>query len=280
VLDLADPGTLKAFLGRHGLSVDKRLGQHFLCSSRVVGAIAERLSLCQGILEIGPGPGVITTVVSESAEKTIAIEIDDRMIEALAESAPKAEVRKLDALKSDLGAILDELPEPRGLVSNLPYYITGPLLTRIAEAKAGYSKAVLMMQKEVADRVLAKERTSERGSLSVYLQSQFEIEKVISAPAGSFVPPPKVDSTVLEFRPLPETPSNEFFKLVRLGFAQPRKTLANNLVTGYRITRDQALAWIQTAGLPELARPQELRLEEWHRLTDQSITGASESLDR
>lgn len=270
MLDLSDPGTLKAFLGRHGLRADKRLGQHFLCSSKVVKAIAERLSLCRGILEIGPGPGVITTVVSEAAEKTIAIEIDDRMIEALGESAPRTDVRKLDALRADLEEILAELPEPRGLVSNLPYYITGPLLTRIAEAKGGYSKAVLMMQKEVAERVLAGPRTSERGSLSVFLQSQFEIERVVNAPAGSFLPPPKVDSTVLEFRPLAQSPSADFFRLVRLGFAQPRKTLANNLAAGFRIDRDRALAWMEEAGLPALARPQELSLEEWSRLAETS----------
>lgn len=268
MLDLTDAGTLKAFLGRYGLSADKRLGQHFLCSSRVVNAIEERLSLCKGVLEIGPGPGVITSRISAFAEKSIAIELDDRMIEALRESAPNVEVRQQDALKADLTAILQELPEPRGLVSNLPYYITGPLLTVIAEAKQSYSKAVLMMQKEVAERVLAGHKTSERGSLSVYLQSQFEIEKVVSAPAGAFLPPPKVDSSVLQFTPKPMDIEDQtgYFKLVRLSFTQPRKTLSNNLVAGFSITRDVALQWIASAGLGELARPQELSLEEWKRL--------------
>lgn len=266
MLDLTDPGTLKAFLSRHGLSADKRLGQHFLCSSRVVDAIEKRLSLCQGILEIGPGPGVITSRISAFAKRAIAIELDARMVEALGESAPQVEVRQEDALKADLPGILQELPEPRGLVSNLPYYITGPLLTRIAEARAHYSVAVLMMQREVADRVLAGPRTSERGSLSVYLQSQFQIEKVVAAPAGAFLPPPKVDSTVLELRPLSSDLPESYFKLVRLGFTQPRKTLVNNLMAGHRTTREEALAWVQASGLPELARPQELSLEEWRRL--------------
>jgi len=268
VLDLTDPSALKAFLGRHGLSANKRLGQHFLCSSRVVEAIAARLSSCRGVLEIGPGPGVITTRVSEFAERTIAIELDDSMLDALSESAPKAEVRKADALKVDLTAMLDELPEPRGLVSNLPYYITGPLLTRIAEARSGYSKAILMMQKEVAERVLAPAKASERGSLSVYLQSQFQISKVVSVPAGAFLPPPKVDSMVLEFIPLAVERPAEFFRLVRLAFAQPRKTLANNLAAGFNVPRDQALEWIQGAGLGDLSRPQELELEAWDRLAD------------
>jgi 16S rRNA (adenine1518-N6/adenine1519-N6)-dimethyltransferase len=218
-------------------------------------------------LEIGPGPGVITSRVSKFAEKAIAIELDEGMIGALGESAPDVEVREADALKADLLSILRELPEPIGLVSNLPYYITGPLLTRIAEARSGYSKAVLMMQKEVADRVLAPARSSERGSLSVFLQSQFNIDKVVSAPAGAFLPPPKVDSTVLEFVPNGSHHSDHFFRLVRLGFAQPRKTLANNLVAGLHITREEALEGIANTGLGELARPQELTLAEWERLS-------------
>lgn len=267
MLDLTDPGTLKAFLGRHGLSADKRLGQHFLCSSRVVNAITERLSSCSGILEIGPGPGVITSKIGKIAKKAIAIELDSGMITALAESAPEVDVRQLDALTANLSDILAELPEPRGLVSNLPYYITGPLLTRIAEARQGYLKAILMMQKEVAERVLAVPKTSARGSLSVYLQSQFEIERVISAPGGAFIPPPKVDSMVLEFRPLPVLRSDSFFKLVRKGFTQPRKTLVNNLVSGYGKTRVEALEILERAQLAELVRPQEMTLEQWEQLS-------------
>lgn len=266
MVDLTDPGSLKAFLGRHGLTADKRLGQHFLCSSRVVGAIAERLSACQGVLEIGPGPGVLTATIGAVVPKMIAIELDETMISALAESAPTVDVRKADALKADLSALLGELSCPRGLVSNLPYYITGPLLTRIAEARQHYDVAVLMMQKEVAERVLAGPKTSERGSLSVYLQSQFQIEKVVSAPAGAFLPPPKVDSMVLQFRPLLEDPSDHFFKLVRFGFAQPRKTIVNNLVGGYHIDRATAVEATLKAGLSEPARPQELTLSEWQAL--------------
>jgi 16S rRNA (adenine1518-N6/adenine1519-N6)-dimethyltransferase len=265
-LNLAEPGALKAFLGRHGLTASKGLGQHFLCSRTVVKAIEERFSRFQGLLEIGPGPGVLTAPLSETVEKIIALEVDDRMIAALQDSAPRADVRKSDALKADLAAILEELPEPRGVVSNLPYYITGPLLTRIAEARGHYAKAVLMMQKEVAERVLAAPKTSARGSLSVFLQLQFEIEKVASAPAGAFLPPPKVDSTVLQFVPketgLTDEEEKALFRLVRVGFTQPRKTLANNM-TGLGIKREEALERIQSIGLLETARPQELTLDEW-----------------
>jgi 16S rRNA (adenine1518-N6/adenine1519-N6)-dimethyltransferase len=131
-----------------------------------------------------------------------------------------------------------------------------------------YEVAVLMMQKEVAQRVTAGPGSSSRGSLSVYLQAHHEIAALIDAPAGAFLPPPKVDSRVLVFRPRPEDPAldESFFALVRKGFVQPRKTLANNLVAGFGLTRDQATVWVEAAGLGEKARPQELSLEEWRRL--------------
>jgi 16S rRNA (adenine1518-N6/adenine1519-N6)-dimethyltransferase len=264
-LNLADPSTLKAFLQRRGLWARKGLGQHFLCSAKVVEGIVSRCMGCAGVLEIGPGPGVLTTTLS-SFSRVIALEVDQAMIEALGESAPLADVRKLDALKADLPAILTELPTPRAVVSNLPYYITGPLLTAIAGASPCFDKAVLMMQKEVAQRVAAPAGSSARGSLSVFLQSQFAISKVLDVPAGAFYPPPKVDSTVLEFVPFPSRPGEALFGFVRVGFAQPRKTLANNLSAGLGVPREDALLWLRSCGLDERIRAQELSLEDWKGL--------------
>ena len=250
----------------HGLVADKGLGQHFLCSAPAVEAIVDRLTPYKGLVEIGPGLGVLTGPLSEKAERLVALELDERMARLLTFSAPKAEVRIADALKIDLEEVLNELPSPRAVVSNLPYYITGALLTRIAEAWEHLQGAVLMMQKEVADRVAAPPGNSSRGSLSVYLQAHFEIERVCQVAASAFLPPPKVDSTVLEFRPKTDRYSEDFFRLVRFGFAQPRKTLLNNLVAGYRVERAAAAEWIRTAELKETARPAELTLEEWQQL--------------
>lgn len=268
-MDLTSPAVLRALLDRHGLGAKKSLGQHFLCSASVVRAIVARTEGFKGVLEIGPGPGVLTRPVSEAAEKTIALELDPRMREVLHESAPKAEIREADALEADLRAILSELPGPRVVVSNLPYYITGPLITRIAEARKHWNRAILMMQKEVATRVLAPPMNSDRGSLSVYLQLQFAIEKVGEAPAGAFLPPPKVDSTVLQFTPvdvgLEPTEEEGAFRLIRSAFRQPRKTLANNLASaGY--TREQAHRAMAEAGIQERARPADPDLEAWRRL--------------
>lgn len=226
----------------------------------------------RGLLEIGPGPGVLTSPLSHAAERMVALELDERMVAALRDSAPAADVRQADALKADLTAILQELPEPRGIVSNLPYYITGPLLGRIADARAHFATAVLMMQKEVADRIRAKPGHRERGSLSVALQAAFEIRLVAQAPAGAFLPPPKVDSTVLEFVPrpsgLPADREAQTLRLVRIGFGQPRKTLANNLMAGLHIDREAAEKAIDALSLEEKIRPQELTFEQWAALAE------------
>lgn len=266
-MNLADPAVLKPFLAKHGLKAEKGLGQHFLASSEVVDTIVASLEGMAGILEIGPGPGVLTSPLSERCEKMIALELDSRMVGALKASAPKADVRQEDALRADLGAILSSLPEPRAVVSNLPYYITGPLLTKIAETRDLIAKAVLMMQKEVAERVLAGPKTPPRGSLSVFLQSQFDIRFLASAPASVFVPPPKVDSAVLELTPkVVNYDAGEeatFFKLVRMGFAMPRKTLVNNLIAGFAMPRTLAEETIAAARLGPKSRPQELSETEW-----------------
>ena len=267
---LDEPAVLRAFLARHGLRPEKGLGQHFLVSSAAVDAIVAAASPARGVLEIGPGPGVLTGPLSEVAERLVAVELDATMPLLLKESAPRAEVVREDALRADLRAILEGLPAPRAVVSNMPYYITGPLLGRIADVRDGFAVAVLMMQREVADRIVAKPGGRERGALSVALQSQFEIARVANVPAGAFLPPPKVDSAVLRLVPRADGLSEEALRLVRLGFAQPRKTLANNLVAGLRIARDDAVARIEAVGLAESVRPAELTEADWAGLADPS----------
>lgn len=264
---LDQPEILRAFLKRHGLRPDKGLSQHFLVSATVVDTIVAEASSCRGVLEVGPGPGVLTGPLSEAAERTVAVEIDTTMPLLLAESAPRAEVVKGDALALDLGAILNGLPTPRAVVSNMPYAITGPLLARFADVRDRYDVAVLMMQREVADRILARPGKRERGALSVALQSQFTITRVTNVPASAFLPPPKVDSAVLCLVPRPSGLTDEALRLVRFGFAQPRKTLVNNLVAGLRIPRDEAVARVEAVGLLETVRPAELTEDQWAKLS-------------
>jgi 16S rRNA (adenine1518-N6/adenine1519-N6)-dimethyltransferase len=266
-LRLDDPALLSQFLRQHGVAAAKSFGQHFLCSSKVVDAILDRLDGIQSVIEIGPGPGILTSPISDLVGQVVAYEIDERMLPLLADSSPKVDVRKQDALTVDMVASFEALSPPRALVSNMPYYITGPLIGQMIKCRGQIEKAVLMMQKEVADRFIAPVNDSERGAISVKLQALFEIEKVIVAPPGAFSPPPKVTSMVLEFRPREGVRDTEaFFKFVSDGFSQARKTVSNNL----RATRglDKALleAAIVDLGLSESIRPHQLTLEAWRSL--------------
>ena len=261
---LDDPAVLSPFLRRHGLVAAKSFGQHFLCSKTVVDAILRRLDGYQSALEIGPGPGILTSPLCEMLTSVIAFEVDERMLPLLAESSPAVDLRKEDALKADLRSAICSLDEPRAIVSNLPYYITGPLIGRIIDCRDLIGKAVLMMQREVAEKILAPVGDSMRGSLSVHMQALFEIDKVVVAPPGAFMPPPKVTSIVLELRPrIGTTHPDGFFEFVKLGFVQPRKTLSNNLRSVIKIERDNLEKIFEQIGLDDWARPHALSLEMW-----------------
>jgi 16S rRNA (adenine1518-N6/adenine1519-N6)-dimethyltransferase len=201
----------------------------------------------------------------------VAVEYDERMIPLLKDSSPTCEVIHGDALKVDLGEILAGLPEPRVLVSNMPYYITGPLLDRFAQVRSHYKCAVLMMQKEVGQKILAKPKERERGALSVCLQAEFEISLVCKVPPGSFMPPPKVDSLVLKLVPRVSAVSELFRKTVRAGFGQPRKTLINNFGATFRRPREEIAELVLAAGFPETARAFELTEADWEVLTTHTI---------
>ncbi len=266
-MNLADPQILQRLLARHGRRAEKGLGQHFLVSQPVVDAIVGAASGLAGILEIGPGPGVLTSRMSEVAQ-VIALEVDAGMLPVLAESSPSAEIRNEDALKADYASALEQLPEPRGIVSNLPYYITGPLLERISAVRSHISVSVLMMQKEVGQRIVAPVGNSNRGALSVSLQCSFAIEKVCDVPPDSFLPPPKVDSIVLKLvpkqDPLAASEMPGFLAFVRHGFAMPRKTIFNNLSAG----KDRAVVaeTLERLQMDPRTRPQYLSEEQWIQL--------------
>lgn len=258
-MNLAQPQDLRAFLDRHGLSPKKGLGQHFLCSERAVRAIVVAAG-DRSILEIGPGPGILTQALA-TEQKVIALELDEQMAVPLAESAPTAEIVFGDALTTDLRELMLKLKKPRAVVSNLPYYITGPLLDRIAEISDLWEVAVLMMQREVARRIVAPVGDRDRGALSVCMQAEFEIRRVVEVPPGAFIPPPKVESTVLALEPRGPRLEPELVALIRAGFTQPRKTLANNLAScGY----DREL--VVAAGLERNIRPHQISLASWRRI--------------
>ena len=222
------------------------------------------------MLEIGPGPGILTRPISENGTRIIAVELDKYILPVLQEFAPLAEVIQGDALKADLACLMSSLPQPRALVSNMPYNITGPLLEAFSNMRLLYVKAVLMMQKEVAQKILAAPGDSRRGALSVVMQSQFDIKKVCQAPPGAFMPAPKVESTVLEFVPrrseLTDEQHERILTIVRSGFTQPRKTILNN-ISGL-LGREETESLLAARNLNPQLRPHQLTWEQWKSLAD------------
>lgn len=273
-MDLTDVATLKSLLKRHGLNPTKALGQHYLISNKVVEAICEAAVFehPQAILEIGPGPGVLTNRLSSRVPKLQAVEIDPTAISALSESAPNVDVISSDVLKLDIEKLLEDLPGPRVVVSNMPYQITGPLLSRVCNARRAYSKAILMMQREVGDRINSAPGSSDCGSISILLQTRMTIRTVIQAPAGAFYPPPKVDSIVLEFVPndrLQDRHIDAFHEqMVRSAFVQPRKTLVNNLRSFATSRGLDLVGSMAELSLEPQIRPHQVPLESWLRLAE------------
>jgi 16S rRNA (adenine1518-N6/adenine1519-N6)-dimethyltransferase len=271
-VNLTHVPTLKDLLKRHGLQPTKALGQHFLVSEGVVNAIVRDVleSGAVSAFEVGPGPGVLTSRISETL-RLVAVELDSVAVSALSETAPSAQVHFGDALEVPMSEWLEALDVPRAIVSNMPYQITAPLLARFTAMRHLVVRATLMMQKEVAEKLLANSGSKSFGSISIFIQSRWQVQKLIAAPAGAFYPPPKVDSLVLSLVPLQREWSPEFDsfheRLVRGCFAQPRKTLANNLVQ-FGFGRDDAESLISGLGKPLTIRPHELNLREWDTLAE------------
>lgn len=240
------------------MKAKKSLGQHWLVSQRHVNEIIAAAADAAGVLEIGPGKGVLTAPLTTQSQ-VLALELDADMLPILAAAAPDANVIQGDVLRADLHDILRALPEPRAVVSNLPYYITAAVVSRLCELSTLLDFAVLMMQEEVAARITAPAGDPRRGSLSVTVQRHFELSSVCKVPAGAFSPPPKVDSRVLRLHSRKRQQDPAWEAIVRRGFSQPRKTLANCL-------GDRDL--VAAAGLSLTARPHQLREEDWNRLAD------------
>jgi 16S rRNA (adenine1518-N6/adenine1519-N6)-dimethyltransferase len=262
-------GEAAARAARHGLVPRKSLGQHFLVSPGHVARIVARVAHCASAFEVGPGPATLTEALCHAVGEVVAVDIDPRVEPIVREAAPCARMIVADALELDWLEVLRSLPAPRAIVSNMPYNITGPLLAKVQDALAEAERAVLMMQAEVADRILAPAGDSRRGALSVLLQSECELEHVATVPPGAFVPPPKVTSKVLELRLRPERPEPGYREFVRQGFRQPRKTLAGNLQWPAPLATER----LAQAGLSPTVRAHQLTGEQWAWLHRASKTG-------
>lgn len=282
---LTDLNAVRDILSRHGFSFSKALGQNFLINPSVCPRMAQ---LCHpniegefAVLEIGPGIGVLTKELAQVAKRVISIELDTRLLPILQETLadyPNVTIINGDAMKLDLTAVLKEHAEglPVVVCANLPYYITSPLLMRLLESRLPTEAITVLVQKEAAVRLCAQPATRECGAVTLAVRYFAEPEILFSVSRGSFLPAPKVDSSVIRLR-LHDTPPCEivdealFFRLVHAAFQQRRKTLSNSLsCAGY--TKEQIAKALQTAELSPSARAEELTLTQYATLTKAFFT--------
>jgi 16S rRNA (adenine1518-N6/adenine1519-N6)-dimethyltransferase len=262
----------RQLLARYGLSPKRRLSQNFLVARSVVEAIARAATDegCALVLELGAGLGTLTLELMRRCPRVVAVEQDADMLRVLRlELAPLGlDVRHSDATTIDYRALCSELGvSDLQLAGNLPYAATGAILRRIVQQRDAVSGAVLMLQREVRDRLVAEPGTHAYGALTVFCRAAFRVDSVLHVPAGAFVPRPKVDSSVVRLRPHPSPPtveSDAFREVVRAAFQQRRKTLRNALsaVAG----PDRADAALTDAGLDGGRRGETLSIEEFAAL--------------
>lgn len=279
-MDLANLQTVQNLLRRHGIALKKSLGQNFLIDPTVCPRMAESCADGQtGVLEIGPGFGVLTAACAEVANRVVAVELDRRMEPVLKETLAdyqNVRVHFSDVMKTDLAALIRE--EFSGcsrvvVCANLPYYITSPILMRLLESRLSVESLTVMVQKEAADRLCAAPGTRAAGSISAAVSYYAEPQILFGVGRSAFVPPPKVDSAVIRLT-LRKTPAVTvrseafFFETVRACFAERRKTLLNSVSHTLGIDKPVVAAAIRQLGCPETVRGETLNLEQLARLSD------------
>lgn len=277
--DLANPAQIKALLARHGFHFSKALGQNFLINPSVCPRMA---ALCgaeeaAGVLEIGPGIGVLTAELARRAKKVVALELDTRLLPVLAETLDRfSNVRVVqgDAMEADLAALIrEEFGGPVAVCANLPYYITSPLLMRLLESHLPVTAVTVMVQKEAAARICAAPGSRDTGAVSLAVRYYASPRVLFDVSAGSFLPRPQVDSCVIRLDLHQEPPvavRNEalLFRVVRAAFAQRRKMLRSALPAGLGLPRERVAAALRKAGVDESLRGERLTLADFARVAD------------
>lgn len=278
-MDFISPAVIKRIAEKYDFGFKKGLGQNFLTSQEVLEEIADAAEIDGGgVLEIGPGFGVLTNELAKRAKKVVACEIDDRLMPILSDTLSEYDNVKVinrDILKTDVRALIeDEFSGERiSIAANLPYYITTPIITGIIEAKLPLNNFVVMVQKEVADRIAAAPSTKDYGALSVLCRFYTEPELIRTVPAGLFVPRPKVDSAVLRMRFL-DKPAVQikdeklFFRVVKAAFSQRRKTLLNCLAANFEKTKAELSELLQSVDINPMRRGETLSLSEFAAISD------------
>ena len=280
---LATPGATRYILEKYGIRARKKYGQNFLIDPGVIRGIIDAAEITKEdcVLEIGPGIGSMTQLLSEAAGRVICVEIDESLQPVLMETLEDCGNVKIlwqDILKTDLKAVCEEYNggKPLKVVANLPYYVTTPILMQLLEQDHVFTSITVMVQKEVADRIRSGPGSKEYGALSLAVQYFAEPEAVMTVPPSCFIPRPGVDSCVLCLKAYPEPPveCNEkvMFALIRAAFNQRRKTLANAVSHGYcldgrQFTREEVTDALEQMGLSPTIRGEALSLQQFAQLS-------------
>lgn len=281
---IADYSVTKAVLERHGFTFKKSFGQNFLTDTNILQKIVDTAEIDKNVnvIEIGPGIGALTEFLAENAAEVVAFEIDERLVPILEDTLRDHDNIKVineDVLKADLQTRVKEFKNPNlpiKVVANLPYYITTPILMHLIESKIPFAEFVVMMQKEVADRISAEPNTKAYGSLSIAVQYYMTAKVAFVVPRTVFVPAPNVDSAILKMtrheQPLVEVKDEDFFfRVSKISFVHRRKTLWNNLTSHFgkseevKTKLEQAL---ENANIKPSIRGEALSIPDFARLSD------------
>ncbi len=282
--DIATPIRTKEILNKHGFSFKKSLGQNFLIDPNILRNIVGHANLTKesGAIEVGPGIGALTEHLARAAKKVVSFEIDQRLLPVLEDTLSPYDNVKIvhsDILKADVKQVIEEeMPGIQDImvVANLPYYVTTPILMKLLNDQLPIRGFVVMMQKEVADRITAKPGTKEYGSLSIAIQYYVTAEVAMTVPKTVFMPQPNVDSAVIRLirheQPPVKVKNEEFlFEVTRASFAQRRKTILNNLQSGLpsgKEKKDLIIEALESVGVEPTRRGETLSIEEFGKLAD------------
>ncbi len=273
-MNLTNIGTIREIMSRHGFSFSKGLGQNFIINPEICPKIAENGNAQKGfgILEIGTGFGVLTAELARRADKVTAVEIDKRLLPVLDETLAEFDNVKIinqDVMKVDLNKIIAE--EFQGMrvavCANLPYYITSPVIMLLLESRLPVESITVMVQKEAGQRLCAKVGTREAGAITVGVNYYGTVKQLFGVSRGNFMPSPNVDSVVIRidlnqnYRLEPES-EKFFFRVVKAGFAQRRKTLANAVSAQVGVPKEMVYAVLRETGLPENVRTESMSMEQ------------------
>ena len=273
-MNLTNIGTVREILSRHGFNFSKSLGQNFIINPDICPKIAENGNAKSGygILEIGTGIGVLTKELAMRADKVSAVEIDTRLMPVLAETLADFDNVKIyneDVMKADLNKIIsDDFSGLKTAVcANLPYYITSPVIMLLLESHLPIESITVMVQKEAAQRLCAEVGTRESGAITVGVNYYGTVKQIFGVSRGSFMPSPNVDSAVIRIDVdkkynLNEEQEKFFFKIVKSGFSQRRKTLANALSSLMGIEKERVYSVLRSFDISESARIESLKMEQ------------------